>query len=313
MLAWCVTSPGEVESEARVQVGNFRSFTSGQVITLFHEPNAGKEEHVCNIYIVDWGSVIEISAFLCDSADSLRPTPPDAEPAERFLVIGDSISCAYSMGKQWGRDVPLHGAWDGYPLLFGRLLAGEGRNVGVETVAYPGITLVDQSSTGWQKDGMVSKFWQKSWFSKEPWAPADTALYKSPTTIIIALGANDAGTGVDGLDFTSQLRAFVERLATAFADSLTDIVILTPFYSMSSGRSRFAAATAALVEELRAEWAKEGGKPRVHSVSTQGWLTHDLAPDGIHPSVEGNQVIAERLREAEKSGWEPPAAHDAAG
>ncbi|KZO90316.1 hypothetical protein CALVIDRAFT_408406 [Calocera viscosa TUFC12733] len=300
MLAWCVTSPGEVESEARVQVGNLRS---GQVLTLFHEPNAVEEEHVCKLYIADWGSVVEIGAFFCDAADSLRPTPAEAEPAERFLVIGDSISCAYSMGKQWGLDVPAHGAWDGYPLLFGRLLAGEGKNVGVETVAYPGITLVDQYSHGWQEDGMVSKFWQKSWFSREPWGPERTPLYNSPTTVIIALGANDDGSGVPVFHFTSSVRAFVERLATAFAGSLTDIVILTPFYSMGAGRSRFAAATPALVEDLRHEWEEKGGMPRVHSVSTQGWLTQDLAPDGIHPSVEGNKVMAGKLREAEKSGW----------
>ncbi|KZT50448.1 hypothetical protein CALCODRAFT_504722 [Calocera cornea HHB12733] len=164
---------------------------------------------------------------------------------------------------------------------------------------------------------MVSRFWQKSWFSHDPWdpSPAHSPLYIPPTVVIIALGANDDGWGVPVFHFTSSLRGLVERLVEAFRRSLEDVVLLTPFYSMGAGHSRFAAATASLVSDLRAEWhpspspsssssSDEQHMPRIHSISTQGWLTPALAPDGIHPSVEGNEVMARRLVEAWERGWE---------
>ncbi|EJT99793.1 sure-like protein [Dacryopinax primogenitus] len=295
MIAWCITSPGEAEKPENMKT--LRNVKPGEVIPLF-EGESGVER-VCRLYITDWGSVIEVAAFLCDSVDSLLPIPKGTEPTTRLLVIGDSISCAYSMGPDAGLPVPPHGAWDGYSLILERLLRAEGKHVGVETIAYPGVTLVDTYMAGWQQDGMVTKFWQESW------NPSANPLYRPPTVIIIALGANDDGRDVPIFHFALNMSEFIKKLVSTFSASLTDVVILGPFYGVRrSGGSRFGPAMDALVKELRAEWENEEDKPKVHHVPTTDWLTPDVVPDGIHPDVEGNRILGEKLKVVEAAGWE---------
>ncbi|KZT50447.1 hypothetical protein CALCODRAFT_504721 [Calocera cornea HHB12733] len=124
-LTWTVFCPGRGELEGAPAPGNTgtvrtANLRNGERVVLWDQPGEG-EERVCRVYIGDWGSVVEVAAFFADEETSLLP--PSPAPQTRILTIGDSISCAYSMGSEWGQKVPPHGAWDAWPLLAGRIIS----------------------------------------------------------------------------------------------------------------------------------------------------------------------------------------------
>ena len=80
-------------------------------------------------------------------------------------MIGDSISCGYTQAS----DHPTRGYYDAFPSVAQRLLHEQQNSftVQIETIAYPGITLVNPTESEAEKGmarGMVDRFFHVSDF-----------------------------------------------------------------------------------------------------------------------------------------------------
>jgi len=119
-----------------------------------------------------------------------------------------------------------------------------------DTIAYPGITLVDPEAAGLSfvhdEPGMVSRFFLAG---SSPFDGTPAQLDERPTVIVIALGrfshlharwlricpchffspytgTNDSGIGVEPTFFAQTMCAFVARLADIYRQTLSHICIL---------------------------------------------------------------------------------------
>jgi hypothetical protein len=82
------------------------------------------------------------------------------------LLIGDSISCGYTLHPQPSGQ-PTRGYHDAYPAVAQRLLREQEHPVAIqiETIAYPGIMLVNPTESEAEEGmarGMVDKFFHVS-------------------------------------------------------------------------------------------------------------------------------------------------------
>ena len=81
-----------------------------------------------------------------------------------MLLIGDSISCGYS-SQETASGQPTRGYHDAYPAVAQRLLREQNNSVQIETIAYPGITLVNPTESEAEEGmarGMVERFFHVS-------------------------------------------------------------------------------------------------------------------------------------------------------
>jgi hypothetical protein len=82
------------------------------------------------------------------------------------LLIGDSISCGYTLASQESGQ-PIRGHHDAFPVVAQRLLRKHENpsTVQIDTIAYPGITLVnpteDEAAEGMAR-GMAGRFFHVS-------------------------------------------------------------------------------------------------------------------------------------------------------
>ena len=115
----------------------------------------------------------------------------------------------------------------------------------------------------------------------------DWVLRTKPDVVIVALGANDGLRGLSVDTLRDNLEGIVTRLRTAGARVLLAGMRVPPNYGDDYARA-FAAVFPAVAKRTGvplAPFLLDGvaGEPRLNQ------------PDGIHPTAEGQRVMAERL------------------
>jgi lysophospholipase L1-like esterase len=114
--------------------------------------------------------------------------------------------------------------------------------------------------------------------SQEPW---DFKKYIADA-VVINLGQNDHGGEISDAFFTESYVKMMEKIRQNYPD--TTILALRPF-----GGARMAATQNAVKAR------NEAGDGKVFFVDTTGWIAREDTNDGIHPTVDGNRKIADRL------------------
>lgn len=99
-------------------------------------------------------------------AECLRPLSSSESPPKKVLLIGDSISCGYTVStRETGH--PTRGYYDAFPAIAHRHLRDQkdSSTLQIDTVAYPGITLVNPTESEAEEGmarGMVDRFFHVS-------------------------------------------------------------------------------------------------------------------------------------------------------
>ncbi|KAH9969830.1 SGNH hydrolase-type esterase domain-containing protein [Russula dissimulans] len=263
-----------VHTDQSTQILTF-SHTEPGVLHLFDRLKDGQQKLV-EITLVLWSSVIELVSINVDAVDSVQARP-DPSQSSRLLFIGDSISCGFSSPPAL---IP-RGSLDAFTSL-----ASAHLGLPYDIVAYPGITLVERIRA---KDGMASRFFLAG---SSPFEDTPAQLDERPTIIVIALGTNDRGVGVEPSLFVQTMRAFVARLADVYRETLAHICILHPFpYFGTVTLPEFADAFIEIADQVTADHPTLG----VHVWNLRGTLNRSLTIDRLHPTVHGHIALGEAL------------------
>jgi len=115
----------------------------------------------------------------------------------------------------------------------------------------------------------------------------DWVLRSQPTLVIVALGANDGLRRQSVEAMRANLTAIVRRLRAAGASVLLVGMRVPPNYGDAYGRA-FAAGFAEVARATRVPLAPF----LLDGVAGQAGLNQ---PDGLHPTAEGQRIIADRL------------------
>ena len=115
----------------------------------------------------------------------------------------------------------------------------------------------------------------------------DWLLAQDPDWVVVELGANDGLRGVALEAIEANLREIVERVEAHGARALLAGMRMPPNYGDAYAKG-FRAMYGRLAEELGCEYVPfllegVGGVPEMN------------LPDGLHPTVEGHELIAEHL------------------
>jgi acyl-CoA thioesterase-1 len=115
----------------------------------------------------------------------------------------------------------------------------------------------------------------------------DWALKSRPQVVVVALGANDGLRGQPLRSIEDNLRAIVERARAAGARVLLAGMLMPPNYG-----GEYASGFAAIYPRL----AKQLGVPLVPFL-LEGVAGHPELnqPDGIHPTAEGQRIVARNV------------------
>jgi acyl-CoA thioesterase-1 len=115
----------------------------------------------------------------------------------------------------------------------------------------------------------------------------DWALKSRPQVVVVALGANDGLRGQPLRSIEDNLRAIVERARAAGARVLLVGMLMPPNYG-----GEYASGFAAIYPRL----AKQLGVPLVPFL-LEGVAGHPELnqPDGIHPTAEGQRIVAQNV------------------
>ncbi|KAJ6629330.1 hypothetical protein B0H10DRAFT_1986672 [Mycena sp. CBHHK59/15] len=199
---------------------------AGAIACIWNAPSGAErlavgwapERYLVEIVLIDWASILEIDGFITDDSTYLIGHPTTQSPP--MLLIGDSISCGFAVEKsQGGQPIPL-GTLNAFPSHAMRLLRNQvPRNLDLEIVAYPGISLVGLNSAL----GMVDRFFRATPWDTNTWTPRG-----DPEFICIALGTNDEANDVEPDTFRTTLERFIHTLSTTFT-SVKTFYIIPPF------------------------------------------------------------------------------------
>lgn len=220
------------------------------------------------ITLIDWGSVLQIRHFEMLEGTTLTPAYPQGlSKLPTLLFIGDSITSGYlraparsSTAKEYS------GFLDAFPSQLRSILAP---GVRVSSVAYPGISLVDDIS----QEGMESKFFKAGPLETDDfdsdWDFRDREDETAPTHIFVNIGTNDTAPTEKYLE---TLGNFLNVLRETYGRRTGDILVMAPlghYQETAQGPQESSTSTSAgsyqtfypeirqKVEELAEEWAIE--------------------------------------------------------
>lgn len=244
-------------------------FEAGQ--TSSPEPSASSSvssssSRLIEITLIDWGSALQIQHFEMLEGTNLTPAyPKGISKLPTLLFIGDSTTSGYlraparaTIAKEYS------GFLDAYPAQL-RLLLAPG--VRVSSVAYPGITLVDDIS----HEGMETKFFKAGPLEIDEfdndWDFRDREDETAPTHIFVNIGTNDTAPTEKYLE---TLENFLNVLRETYGRRAGDILVMAPFgqYRENNGSEKtdgqakapyqtFFPGIRQKVEEIAQEWAIE--------------------------------------------------------
>ncbi|KAF7304345.1 Lipase-GDSL domain-containing protein [Mycena chlorophos] len=246
------------------------------------------------ITLIDWASVLEIEGFILEDEQSLSETKSSGITHSRILFIGDSISSGLSPDNATIPSLP-HGVLDTYTYQCVAALNESARDdkpeFQAQVVAYPGIALCGENSTG-----MTEKFFWSSFWDKAPYKNMSSVASRTKVdSICIALGTNDM---VSPATFRSALLAFIPRLATFEQTANAKIIfVLSPFIDFNdSARDQIADDLSTNPLPPTLEFASRTIRVvTVPQTAINDGLTAGHTLDGLHPTVAGHALIGRNL------------------
>ncbi|GAB7042221.1 MULTISPECIES: GDSL-type esterase/lipase family protein [Catenuloplanes] len=185
-------------------------------------------------------------------------TLPRRNPRTLVEFVGDSIT----VGALSSRNSLTSYAWQ----------TGERLGADRTNIARSGACLVDIPGTCF---GIGANYRKQAIAGTVDW---DFSRYRADA-VVINLGTNDAGRGVSGADFQAAYERLLREVRAAHPSAHV--------FALETLRRRYVAETQAAVRAV--------ADPRVHWVSTEGWLAEADYVDGGHPTDAGHAKIAERL------------------
>ncbi|CCM05791.1 uncharacterized protein FIBRA_08024 [Fibroporia radiculosa] len=253
---------------------------------VFSLPLIGEKCTVCVTHI-DWASVVEVESFLVGAGEIIEPFT-EAEQWPTVMVMGDSISCGYAPSE---KEPILRGCLDAFPHRAQRILADTcSLSLNIELVAYPGASLVEPTDEECA-DGIPFSILTK-FFDHSPWSHHKWEISGMPTVIVIALGTNDESNDVSFDRFIDELNTFNKTLIKVFP-SVKDIWLIPPFEDFNeTGHSEFRQH---LLSGSHAVHFSVDLPVRICDL--QNVMTKDLTVDGLHPTVKGQEILANSFAE----------------
>lgn len=212
----------------------------------------------------DYDYVFNFQGLILDPGAT---TSAPAVGANLIEYVGDSITTGYTDPQA---NVSAYG-W----------VVSESLGAEHTQISYPGINLTSGYTGG---TGMDQQYFKLQSFAYPSSANWNFATY-TPKAIVINLGTNDNSNSVPDAVFQSTYVTFLANIRAKFANA--EILVLRTFLNIKTAPTQ--AAVAARIA---------AGDTRVHYIDTDGWLTPGSADytDGLHPSVNGNIKVADRLK-----------------
>ncbi len=228
-------------------------------------------EHILKLYSRFDVARPKISGFVIDKG--AKSLPVKDKPVIEF--IGDSISVGWI-----GRDFTQY---NNLSSAFG-FKTGEALGYSHNTVAFGGITVVPGAGSP-DTSGMISRYYKlKEYREGETNVPNwDTSKYV-PDYLVINLGTNDV---VTDNDFKKGYVNFLEKLRQSYPKSL--------IFAMSPFGNKYKDAI-----NLAVHQRKNAGDNSVIFIDTSGWISWRDTTDGVHLTVEAQEVAAQKLTNALK-------------
>lgn len=213
-------------------------------------------------------SEIPLQGLILDRGAETLP-PETHKPLIEF--VGDSIACGDKTSRL---------NLSAYPWLTGEALGCEHTQI-----AQCGITLSDgyvQWFPNAPKRGMQIQYFLQKEPNLNPNPAWDFRAY-IPNVVVINLGTNDGLLHVPPKLFEQNYRGFLQQIREKYPNTV--VAAMRPVNGAYA--EQIAAAVAGTSED----------DDHIHYIDTTGWLTpgSDFAPDGYHPSDEGQRKIAARL------------------
>jgi lysophospholipase L1-like esterase len=181
-------------------------------------------------------------------------------PSTLLEFVGDSITAGYKAPRL---------ALDSYGWQ-----TGEALHARHTLIAHPSYCLVAQTGCV----GQDTQFFDTDSTGSQPW---DFSRYQA-TAVIINLGTNDHNHGVSTAQFQSAYTNFLRKVRGEYPKA--DLFVMETFKGWYASQSKAA---------VRAR--NSAGDAKVYYVDTTGWLSTSDFYDGIHPTVQGHTIIADRL------------------
>ncbi|WP_430781631.1 GDSL-type esterase/lipase family protein [Actinoplanes sp. G11-F43] len=194
-----------------------------------------------------------------------------AKPAKGVEFVGDSITAGYTATNM---------ALSAYPWIIGENLGTQHTQIALSGACLRELTAA-QSTRGIRCYGLENRYTRMSFNDN---APEWNFNRYQPAVVIVNIGTNDTGHGVNSTDFrtgyTNLLRIVRER------NPYARILALRIF------KGSWAAETRQSVLDRQA-----AGDTRVSYVDTTGWWDGaTMSGDGTHPNDHGHQVLATKLQ-----------------
>ncbi|WP_327699820.1 GDSL-type esterase/lipase family protein [Streptomyces sp. NBC_00459] len=254
---------GTIDFWARIDNGpvTFYDDVKGTV-NLTPSPLAAGNHTLQVNYQVVAGSYRGDAVFQGLVLDSGATTFAPSAPAKLIEFVGDSITVGTTTSQN---------ARTAYGWLIGERLGTEHSQI-----AQGGACLVAAA------DGCVGLEQQFGRLNPNASTPAwDFSRYQA-NAVVINLGTNDVGHGVDSTQFQSAYSSLLRKVRAAYPQAW--------IFALETFRGRYVPQT-----EVAVRAATVGGDSRVSFVDTTGWLGSGDLTDSVHPNDQGHRVIADRL------------------
>ncbi|KAG5654544.1 hypothetical protein H0H81_000069 [Sphagnurus paluster] len=321
MFSVCISGACTDSDEPIVRMHDAGPSEMIQVYCAAETDEIAAHEVTIEITLIDWASVFELDAILTTSnlfdhlsrqENDIRAfePPPTGTSALQVLWIGDSISCGYSDGSQ---RIP-QGCLDAFPFRARELMRRQASRVELDLtlVAFPGITLTDGDELG-----MVSKLF-KVCFSNDGLLSIGMAetlhIHRSPLGTGAkqhtrakndirswwsspSVGTNDDLQGVPAESFQVALTGLASLLSSRYATSLKYIMLIHPFPNFDQEETKPDLPQTGLGAHfpsfLEALWSCVSQEIKIFACNIAGRLRAGHTMDGLHPTVEGNAILAD--------------------
>ncbi|OWA33146.1 hypothetical protein B9G55_23620 [Saccharibacillus sp. O16] len=269
-----VAAPSRSNIYVSIDGGPFKLYPSALGLVNLTPQRLLPGEHTLTVVTRDIRDTIVFRGLLLDEGAETVAVPE----RDRWIeFVGDSITVGYK-----NPDVALDSyAW----------LTGEKLGVDHTQIAYTGICLTDGVSC----NGLPPRGMSEQYFKLQPLDYADSPEWnfqgRQPDAVVVNIGTNDGRAQIDRNVFTQTYVRFLERLRQAHPDA--ELFVLRPLHGYMNKETQQAV-------ELR----QADGDTKLYVIDTAGWLSEGDYSDGLHPSVEGNRKMADRLSEALQNAWD---------
>ncbi|MDO3413348.1 GDSL-type esterase/lipase family protein [Saccharibacillus sp. CPCC 101409] len=270
-------APAGSDLYASIDGGPYRLYKNASGIVNLTRRPLEEGTHTVSVVTRNILDVISFQGLLLDEGAQTAEAPK----RQRWIeFVGDSITVGY---KTPGVSMDSY-AW----------LTAERLNADHTQIAYTGICLTNGvSCNGHPPLGMSGQY-----FKLQPIDYANSPDWdfagRQPDAVVVNLGTNDERAGVEPETFRREYAEFLRRLRDVHPGS--ELVVIRPL------NGYMADAAALAVQDRAGE-----GETRLHLVETAGWLSADAGDfnDALHPSVQGNAKMADRLAPALQDvlGW----------